>query len=106
MRVVLSPDEVRQKFDRLEQLVSVAGDGRAERLREFRSIIDELRLFTTSADAREQLGSAAGWGVTLFHERPRPPRETAVTPGEERLKEFIRDELSQARRNIHDVAGG
>ena len=102
----LTAEEVGERFDRLEHLVSVAGDGHAARLREFRSIIDELRLFTTSADAREQLGSAAGWAVTLFHERPRPPRDTAVTPGEERLKAFIRDELSHARRNIHDVAGG
>jgi len=103
---VLSPEEIQQKFDRLEHLVSEAGDGHAHKLREFRSIIDALREYTTSADAREQLGSAAGWAITLFHERPRPPRDTAVTPGEERLKGFIRDELSHARRNIHDVAGG
>ena len=65
---MFSPDEIRQKFDRLERLISESGDGHAQRLREFRSIVVALREYTTSAEAREQHKSLrAHWAHLVVH---------------------------------------
>jgi hypothetical protein len=102
----LSAEEVGERFDRLEHLITLPGESLERSLREFRLIVDELRFYTTSADAGEWLLSAAGWAVTLFSESRRLESEGARPPGDERIRGFIREDLSSARRSIHVVAGG
>ena len=102
----LTAQEVGERFDRLEHLIELPGESLERSLREFRLIIDELRFYTTSADAGELLGSAAGWAVTLFSEGRQRESETAVPARDERIRGFIREDLASARRSVHVVAGG
>ena len=101
----LTAEEVGERFDRLEHLIALPGHPLAQALREFRSIVDELRFYTTSADASELLSSAAGWAATLFSESRRRGGDTGP-PRDERIRVFMREDLARARQSIHEVAGG
>jgi hypothetical protein len=98
---MLSPEEIKQKFERLDLLVAFVAEGREQTLREFRSIIDALWFDTTNGDASEKLGSAAGCAVALFSVRKQRPPDSAVTTREEKFKSLLRLDLSDAQRNIH-----
>jgi hypothetical protein len=100
---VVSPDPADTLLDELDQLSTRGGERDAMSLGRFQQNVAELRgLPGVTGPFRAKMASAGGWAALLFSSWRHLKYDKPNISGADRVRAFIKGDLSEARR-MHPV---